>query len=184
MKYPRICSPLISHWGIIGGFLVAVLLTACHGQKAIVSQRESTTAVMGHLRRTPMSQNDRMRLQYIYEEAVRQKILGNHVAAFDLLQHCLAIDSAASEVLYDLALYRLMLRQDSIAEGLLHRATEADPQNIYYIEALAAFYLERRKTDRALPYLEQIATLQPKRTDVLSQLVNILAFSSIFSCIN
>ena len=123
--------------------------------------------------RLSMSSNDRMRLQYFYEEAARQKILGNHVAAFDLLQHCMAIDSAASEVLYDLALYRLMLRQDSIGEALLQRATETDPQNIYYIEALAAFYLERRKSDRALPYLEQIATLQPKRTDVLSQLVSI-----------
>lgn len=120
-----------------------------------------------------MSQNDRMRLQYLYEEAARQKVLGNHVAAFDLLQHCLEIDSTASEVLYDMALYRLMLRQDSTAERLLHRATETDPQNTYYIETLAAFYLERRQTDRALPYLEQIATLHPKRTDVLSQLVNI-----------
>ncbi|MBQ7496193.1 MAG: tetratricopeptide repeat protein [Bacteroidaceae bacterium] len=152
---------------------VVMMLTACHAPKKAAVPEKGTVAKVGHLRRTPLSQNDRMRLSYLYEEAARQKMLGNHVAAFDLLQHCMEIDSAASEVLYDMALYRLMLRQDSVAEKLLHHATEADPQNVYYMEALAAFYLERRQTELALPYLEQMAAMQPKRTDVLSQLVNI-----------
>ena len=97
----------------------------------------------------------------------------NHSGAFDLLCHAYDICPDAPEVLYDLALYRLALRQDSLAERLFVRAAALDPQNTYYKEALASFYLQRRRTEEALPQLETLATLQPKRTDVLSQLVTI-----------
>lgn len=123
--------------------------------------------------RAELSSNDRLRLDYFYQESARQKMLGNHVAAFDLLEHCFQICPDAAEVLYDLALYRLLLRQDSLAEGLLQRASALDPQNTHYTEALASFYLERRRTEQALPYIEQLSSLQPKRSDVLSQLVTI-----------
>ncbi|MBO4802788.1 MAG: tetratricopeptide repeat protein [Bacteroidaceae bacterium] len=114
-----------------------------------------------------------MRLSYLYQEAARQKMLGHHVAAFDLLQHCAQICPDVPEVLFDLALYRMLLRQDSTAESLLQRAAALDARNAYYKESLASYYLDHRKADQALPYLEQLVTLQPKRTDVLSQLVNI-----------
>ena len=97
----------------------------------------------------------------------------NHSGAFDLLCHAYDICPDAPEVLYDLALYRLALRQDSLAERLFVRAAALDLQNTYYKEALASFYLQRRRTEEALPQLETLATLQPKRTDVLSQLVTI-----------
>ena len=97
----------------------------------------------------------------------------NHSGAFDLLCHAYDICPDAPEVLYDLALYRLALRQDSLAERLFVRAAALDPQNTYYKEALASFYLQRHRTEEALPQLETLATLQPKRTDVLSQLVTI-----------
>ena len=97
----------------------------------------------------------------------------NHSGAFDLLCHAYDICPDAPEVLYDLALYRLALRQDSLAERLFVRAAALDPQNTYYKEALASFYLQRRRTEEALQQLETLATLQPKRTDVLSQLVTI-----------
>ena len=113
------------------------------------------------------------RLNYLYQEATRQKLLEHHSAAFDLLQHCLELKPDAPEVLYDLAIYRLLLRQDSLAESLLTRASTLDPSNTYYIEALSSFYLNHNQTERALPLLERLAQLQPRRTDVLSQLVTL-----------
>ena len=120
-----------------------------------------------------LSSSERSRLSYIYQEATRQRLLENHTAAFDLLCHAHDICPDAPEVLYDLALYRLLLRQDSLAERLLVRAAALDPQNTYYKEALASFYLQRRRTEDALPQLETLAALKPKRSDVLSQLVGI-----------
>lgn len=126
-----------------------------------------------HTRLHDLSASERQRLNYIYQEATRQKLTEHHSAAFDLLCHAYDICPDAPEVLYDLALYRLLLRQDSLAEELLLRAAALDPQNIYYKEALASFYLQRRRTEEALPQLETMVTLRPRRTDVLSQLVNI-----------
>lgn len=153
----------------------AVALAACHSSKTARQAAPAAPAPVPVVqsRLTSLSASDRARLDYIYQEATRQKLVENHSGAFDLLCHAYDICPDAPEVLYDLALYRLALRQDSLAERLFVRAAALDPQNTYYKEALASFYLQRRRTEEALPQLETLATLQPKRTDVLSQLVTI-----------
>lgn len=149
--------------------LSALVLTACGSHRmAATPSAKSAPSPLARL-----SASDRARLRYFYLEATQEKIAGNHTAAFQLLQHCQDICPDAPEVLYDLALYRLMLRQDSLAEPMLLRASELDPQNTFYKEALASFYLERHQSEKALPQLETLASLQPKRSDVLSQLVSI-----------
>ncbi len=158
--------------------MAAILLASCGASKkaagddAYVPQSPALDCSQPP-RYTHLSVSDRARLDYIYQEAGRQKLAENHTAAFDLLCHAQQICPDAPEVLYDLALYRLLLRQDSLAEQLLERAAYLDPLNTYYKEALASFYLQRRNTEKALPQLETLAALQSKRTDVLSQLVNI-----------
>ena len=159
----------------VAATLFAVALTACHSSKTARQAAPAAPAPVPVVqsRLTSLSASDRARLDYIYQEATRQKLVENHSGAFDLLCHAYDICPDAPEVLYDLALYRLALRQDSLAERLFVRAAALDPQNTYYKEALASFYLQRRRTEEALPQLETLATLQPKRTDVLSQLVTI-----------
>ena len=158
----------------------SMLLASCSSPKKVKEATPPSPAASVlrvtkpvNTRLAALSSSDRSRLTYIYQEAIRQKLLENHNEALDLLCHAYDICPDAPEVLYELALYRLVLRQDSLAERLFTRAAELDPQNTYYIEALASFYLQRRRTEDALPQLEILATLQPKRTDVLSQLVNI-----------
>ena len=159
----------------VAATLFAVALAACHSSKTARQAAPAAPAPVPVVqsRLTSLSASDRARLDYIYQEATRQKLVENHSGAFDLLCHAYDICPDAPEVLYDLALYRLALRQDSLAERLFVRAAALDPQNTYYKEALASFYLQRRRTEEALPQLETLATLQPKRTDVLSQLVTI-----------
>jgi hypothetical protein len=133
--------------------LLVVLFAGCHSsrtaQQTAPEARPSTPVV--HSRLSSLSPSDRARLNYIYQEATRQKLVENHSAAFDLLCHAYDICPDAPEVLYDLALYRLALRQDSLAERLFVRAAELDPQNTYYKEALASFYLQRHRTEEAQP---------------------------------
>jgi len=159
----------------VAATLFAVALAACHSSKTARQAAPAAPAPVPVVqsRLTSLSASDRARLDYIYQEATRQKLVENHSGAFDLLCHAYDICPDAPEVLYDLALYRLALRQDSLAERLFVRAAALDLQNTYYKEALASFYLQRRRTEEALPQLETLATLQPKRTDVLSQLVTI-----------
>jgi len=158
-------------------------LTACSSSKKGAKEegsRPETQSAMPDIptsvpnpKLSSLSTSDRSRLNYIYQEATRQKLLNNHSAAFDLLCHAYDICPDVPEVLYDLAIYRVALRQDSVAEHLLLRASELDARNIYYQEALASYYLQRKRTDQALARLETMVALQPKRSDVLSQLVTI-----------
>ena len=123
--------------------------------------------------REALSEGDRQRLEYYYLEASKQKMLGNHVAAYELYRYCLDICPDAPEVLFDLALYHLGMREDSLALQRLQRATELDPRNTYYREILASYYLDHNKTKEALAQLEEMAMLTPKRSDVLGQLTRL-----------
>ncbi len=162
-------------------FLFAVVLTAVFALSSCSPSRRATSSALSAqavsqgsaASSARLQPSERYRLRYLYEEATKQKLLENHSAAFDLLQHCYSIDSQASEVLFDLALYRLLLRQDSLAEQFFVRALAFDPQNTFYLESLASYLINKRETERALPLLERLTQLQPRRTDVLSQLVNL-----------
>ncbi len=117
--------------------------------------------------------SEQSRLSYLFQEASKLKMQERHSQAFDLLRHCQAIDNEAPEVLYELALYELYFRQDSVALGLLRRAIAFDPLNTFYKEALATYYLNRNQAEPALPYLEDIVALRPTRSDILAQLTRI-----------
>lgn len=157
---------------ILIGCAMPVLLLSCgSGHKAVAPKAAAVPTVVSS--RAKLSASDQRRLEYFYLEAAKQKLLGNHIEAFDLLSHCLEICPDASEALYDMGLYRLMLREDSLALQLITRAAALDPQNAQYKEALASYYLERNQLREALEKLEDLARLQPRRTDVLTQLVRL-----------
>ena len=151
-----------------------VVLAACSGPKSARDVPAGTAAVA-----TPpavqldLSPNERARIDYLYQEAMKQKMLGRHVEAFDLLRHCHEICPDVPEVLYELALYRLYLRQDSLGLSDLRRAAANDPRNTFYKEALSTYYMNRQEADQALPYLEALAALLPRRSDIQAQLVTI-----------
>lgn len=115
------------------------------------------------------------RLNYFLTEAAKSRIQGQVSKAFDLYNHCLEIDSCSAEALFQLGRIHIYLRQDSVGFELLHKAVELDPDNIYYIEPLAAILLRQGCEDDALPLLERISELQGKRSDVLSHLASIYA---------
>ena len=142
------------------------------------AKKGATTAyeVMAAMRK-PMSTSEKARIDYLFQEASKLKLLERHTEAFELLQHCYEINPDVPEVLYDLAIYRLYLREDSMAMELLKRASALDPKNTFYQEALATYYLNRQDTEQALTYLEALSALQPGRSDVHAKLVR--AYTSL-----
>ena len=115
------------------------------------------------------------RFDYFYLEAEKSRLAGDYASAMELYQHCLDINPCAAEAVYNLGLMKLFLRQDSIEVGIdmLKHACALDSCNPWYLETLASIYLNARKTSEAVPFLEKLAKLQTKRTDVLSQLASI-----------
>lgn len=156
--------------------MVATVMVGCStsnkaSKEGNVAPAQAVTAAPSW--QSDLNTNDRLRLDYLFQEASKQKMLGNHVSAFDLLSHCLEISPEAPEVLYQMAIYRLFLRQDSLGLQDLRHASENDPLNTFYKEALATYYLNNQQASLALPYLESLVALRPHRSDILAQLVTI-----------
>ena len=110
---------------------------------------------------------------YFYLEAEKCRLAEDFSSAMDLYRHCLDINPEAPEALYNIGLLHLFLRSDSIGTSFIRQACQRDANNPYYLETLAALYLNRRDAEAAIPVLEKMASLQSRRSDILSQLVQL-----------
>lgn len=151
------------------------VLTSCGHTSSIATSASVSRAVNDSVPALlrQLSDNDRARVNYLYQEATKQQILDHHVEAFELLDHCMQICPEVPEVLYQMALYHLSLRQDSLCLTYLKRAAANDPRNTYFKEALANYLMSHKEMTSALPYLESLAELLPRRSDIQAQLMNI-----------
>ena len=110
---------------------------------------------------------------YFYLEAEKCRLQEDYSSAMDLYRHCLDINPEAPEALYNIGLLHLYLRSDSIGTAFIRQACERDGNNPYYLESLAALYLNKRDAEHAIPVLEKMASLQSRRSDILSQLAQL-----------
>ena len=110
---------------------------------------------------------------YFYLEAEKCRLAEDYSSAMDLYQHCLDINPEAPEALYNIGLLYLYLHADSIGTAYIRKACERDSNNPYYLESLAALYLNKRDAEASIPVLEKMATLQSRRSDILLQLVQL-----------
>ena len=110
---------------------------------------------------------------YFYLEAEKCRLAEDYSSAMDLYRHCLDINPEAPEALYNVGLLYLYLRSDSLGTAYIRAACEHDANNPYYLETLAALYLNRRDAEAAIPVLEKMTTLQRGRSDILSQLAQL-----------
>ncbi len=113
------------------------------------------------------------RYDYYYVEAVKKKLAGHYDEAFELYRHCLDINPKGGEALFDLGLFYQGLGDSAHCADYLNKAMRSAPDNIYYKEALASFYLRNRDMERAAPVLEDMVRCNATRSDVLAQLVSI-----------
>ncbi len=125
------------------------------------------------IRRIEVNEADRRRLSYYFLEGTKQKRASNYSAAYDLFQHCLNIDPTSPEALYEMAYMKFYLHQDSLGIEMFRQASELDASNPWYLETLAAAYLNESDYSNAIPVLECLSTIQTKRTDILFQLAEL-----------
>lgn len=107
------------------------------------------------------------KFDYIFQEAMRQKLANNYDAAIDLFDYCRQLDPSSGAVLYELSeLYRYV-KNDSLAIQSLEHACKLYPKNYWYKNKLVSFYLNQRRTDEALKNVEDMARLFPEKEEVL-----------------
>ena len=120
-----------------------------------------------------VAQDADKRYDAFFLEAICQQEKGHLDAAFDLLTHCVAIDSTRSEAFYYLARYYDYLKNKDKALEYSEKAAQLEPDNETYLETLANTYVQRRKYDQAIDVMERIYSKNRDRDDVLSMLVQL-----------
>ena len=113
------------------------------------------------------------RYDIFFLDAVCQQEKGNYDAAFDLLRHCVDIDSTRSEAYYYLAKYYAQLKKKDVALAYSKKAVQLEPDNATYLETLANAYINQRQNADAIPVLERLYDKNRDRDDVLSYLVQL-----------
>lgn len=77
------------------------------------------------------------KFDYFFYEGLNLKTAGKFDAAFDAFNHCLAIDSTAAPVLYELSSFYIQLNRPEKAVDMLKRAVANSADNFTYRMALA-----------------------------------------------
>mgnify|MGYP002624172228 CR=1 FL=1 len=113
------------------------------------------------------------RYDAFFLEAICERAKGNSDAAFDLLCHCVEIDSTKSEAYFYLAQYYGALRQKERALACIEKAAALEPANTTYQETLANTYINQRQYDKAARVLEQLYDKHRDRDDVLGLLIEL-----------
>ena len=113
------------------------------------------------------------RYDAFFLEAICERAKGNHDAAFDLLRHCVEIDSTKSEAYYYLAQYYGGLKQKEEALACIEKAASLEPANSTYQETLATAYINMHQYDQAALVLERLYDEHRDRDDVLGVLIQL-----------
>ena len=106
------------------------------------------------------------RYDAFFLEAICQQEKGKLDAAFDLLSHCIEIDSTRSEAYYYLARYYDFLKNKDKALAYIEKTAQLEPDNETYLETLANAYVSRRKYDEAIDVMERIYDMNRDREDI------------------
>ncbi len=152
--------------------LVLAMLMA-GGQTAWAAGRKKQVRKPSAVRTDTLSYNDSRRYNYFFLEAARQHEAGHYAAAYDLLGHCLDIDSTAAEAYYLRARYLSSLRQDSLALAYLEKAAALRPGNSAYQEKVAQFYIGMGNYGKATEAYQRLFANNSGRSDVLNVLVQL-----------
>ena len=113
------------------------------------------------------------RYDSMFLEAICQREKGNSDAAFDLLRHCVDIDSTRSEAYYYLAQYYGALKQKDKMLALMKKAIDLEPDNTTYLETLANIYISQRQYAEGIEMLERLYDKSRERDEVLGLLVQL-----------
>ena len=94
---------------------------------------------------------------YYYMQALGHKEQGDYAAALDLFEHCRAIYPDEPSLLFVMyPFYRYLGRNDE-ALSLLEKAVAGDPDNFWYGQQLATYYLQQGDYEKAIELYEKLS---------------------------
>ncbi len=105
---------------------------------------------------------------YYFAEGERQRIMGNHDAAFAMLSEAARIDTLAPEAQYALANYYLQLDRPDTAIYMLRKAAEGDTSQYWYNTTYARITSYAQMYDETERILKRLIRHNPDKPELYS----------------
>lgn len=149
----------------LGAMVLGVALASCSGSKKITEQQVVSAAV--DPQQAINDEKKQMEFDYLFSEALKQRMLGNKQNAVQLLSSCLEIDPKSSAAMYELADIHAANNDFTSATLLLEKAISLNPGNIWYKQLLAQIYQQTRKFDEAAAIFNELLKNDPENLEYL-----------------
>ncbi|HNQ37570.1 MAG: tetratricopeptide repeat protein [Prolixibacteraceae bacterium] len=144
------------------GVLLAGIVVSCTAPRKAAVDKET-----GEAQKAVVSEEKKKEFEYLFIEALKQKMVGNPQRAVSLLSACLEIDPRSSAAMYELANLHLMNNDLTSASLLLDKAIAVNSGNKWYQLLLARIYQQMGKNAEAALLFDQLARLEPDREEYL-----------------
>ena len=166
---------------IINGLSFIVLFVAivsCSGGKKITEQQVVKAAVKSENKE--IDEKKQMEFDYLFSEALKQKMFGNTQNAIQILSNCLQIDPNSSAAMYELATIHAGNNDFASATLLLEKAISVNPKNIWYKQMLAQIYQQSQKYVEAAQLYTDLLKDDPENQQYLYTKAILLANAKKF----
>ncbi|HSH19464.1 MAG TPA: tetratricopeptide repeat protein, partial [Draconibacterium sp.] len=145
--------------------VLLVVIVSCTGGKKITEQQVIKAAV--ETENKEIDEKKQMEFDYMFSEALKQKMFGNTQNAIQILSNCLQIDPNSSAAMYELASIHAGNNDFASATLLLEKATSLNPKNIWYKQMLAQIYQQSQKFEEAAQLYTELLKEDPENQQYL-----------------
>jgi len=158
--------------------LLALFIVSCSGTKKITEQEVGKAALNKPVEE--LAEQKQMEFEYLFLEALKQKMFGNMQKAIQLLSSCLEIDPNSSAAMYELANIHAANNDFTCASLLLEKAISINSENKWYKQLLAQIYQQQRKFSEAADIYTQLLQDDPENIELLYTKAILLANAQEF----
>ena len=127
---------------------------------------------------------DAAAFNYVYVEALKQKLMGNSGDALNALEQCIKINPQNDAVYYQMA--QIVIANGDLKHGKQYaaRALSIDQENIWYLTMLAGLYYQDKNLDSAIIYYEKAVKYFPEKENLQLTLGNLYSEDKKFEKAN
>lgn len=142
--------------------LAAFVFSSC-GRKAVPSSSQGKGAKNG----------DQSAFNYVYVEALKQKLMGNTGDALKYFEQALKLNPGSDAACFQIAQILITKQNADGAKMYANKAYSLDPSNLWYMMMLSAIYYQERNLDSAIIFYEKAVKVYPERENLQLTLGNL-----------
>ncbi len=118
--------------------------------------------------------------EYIFVEAIKQKVLGSPGDAIKYFERCIELNPQSDAAYYQIAQILIAGGDNLNAEKYARKAFQIRPDNLWYLMMNAGLHYQKKDLDSALLFYERAVKLYPSKNEIRITLGNLYSENGNF----